>query len=693
MRSIMHPLLAIALVCPFLWKNAMATTYQVATFSELQTAIESTAVDGDVVELTADISVTSPISIRNRINVTSSGSQMYYLDGGGNNGIFSIYWSADVGFSKLNFQNGYSDTGGAINNHYSTSSFESCTFKSNIADDGGAIYNRYGTMNFKSCIFESNSASYGGAICIYNEAVSFESCKFESNSAKYGDAIYNNMVYDNVIYEDGAVNFLTSCSENDFALGTGDVSEGFNLYDKYFKDFDKENENENSPFSANLINGDNCRPCPSGLLNIGAGCEYPKPIYGINFLPCTRFWYYDPWKSTCGSFRFMAILFLCGFGVLSAYIHKKLLDILKKHQGVPAENSGSDIDSNHVSKWGKYGLNLLVLFAQLDLVGDTVYLAFEVFATPLLELIGILVYLLPTTVFMISQGGIVRRHLRIFLRPVLNFYPEKRFFQYDSWDEFYKFSLGIIGVFIECMKSLIWFMIFSWYVIPVTLVYYLVMFVFVSSKLMCVITAAEFFVNYGLDENDKKKLSPETANRIFNGSILTELLIDTIPQLVISLLNAIFLSRTNGLFFFQVATSSFVILNEVYPFIHGTIKHRSLIKALENREHKLLDLQVGNEQNENEEDLERTSTSVVELGKVYPEQSDDVQIHGENISLQLDTSDKKPLLDGNQVLEGMAEMKLHINDMDKKISEICGEQAAFKQEIKNLRSEIEPLLK
>ena len=694
-----------------LWSHVDAATHQVSTFSELSSAISSSS-DGDVVELTANIDVTNSLTISNRINITSAGTNVFYLDGGENNRIFTIFTSsAEVGFSNIKFQNGYSSSnggeysssnGGAIYIHYGTASFDSCTFDSNSASyDGGAIYDAGGTATFDSCTFESNSANNnGGAIFNWEGTATFDSCTFDSNSANnHGGAIVNNgggtatfdsctfdsntgysggaisigsdvtVTFDSCTFDSneasgyggaiykwgGTVLFNTTCPNDEFATGTGKVSYGFSVYSK----------NEDRFFSSDLIDGDNCKPCPSGLENIGAGCGYPMKTFGMNFLPCTRFWYYDPWNSTCGAFRIMSIIFLCGFGILSVYIHARLVMILRDVK--------SDSDSNS-KLWMKYKLNMLVFFAQLDLAGDTVYLSYEVFATPLLELIGLVVYLLPTAVFMISQRTIVNRHLCLFLRPVLQFY------KYDAVDEFYKLVL-----------TLLWFIAFSWFIVPVVFVYYLVLFVFVSSKLMCIVSVAESFINFGLDEDKKQKMAPTMANRMFNGSVFTELTIDTIPQLIISVTNAIFLKTTNGLFFFQVITSSLVILNEVYPFVHGAIKHKSLVKALENRDHKLLKAQSGFLDGNDSEPSHITSDVSVELGKVYPESAAETQTHVRDVTPSVNPT--------NDIVQDVRKLQREMMDVHEdnkhlhdKVIELEDTNKNIVQDIRDLRTEIEPLL-
>lgn len=477
------------------------------------------------------------------------------------------------------------------------------------------------------------------------DTASFESCTFDSNSAnKNGGAIFSDRW-------SRAVTFETTCPQDEFASGTGELASGYNLYD--LKD--------NRPFSADLIDGDNCRPCPSGLVKMGAGCDYPASTFGVGFLPCSRFWYYDPWNSTCGAFRIMSIIFLFGFGLLSVYIHARLFQILRGDTSDGAANHG----------WKKYKLNAIVFFAQLDLAGDTLYLSYEAFGTPLLELIGLLVYLLPTAVFMISQRELVNRHLCVVLRPSLRFL----FFKYETWDEFYKLALGSLG-------RLIWFITFSWLIVPVVFVYYLVLFVFVSSKLMCVVTVAESFINFGLEEDKKQKMTPAMANRMFNGSVFTELTIDTIPQLAISIINAAILKTTNMLFFFQVLTSSLLILNEVYPFIHGTIKHRSLVKALEKRDHKLLEVQSRFLSNGT---IKRDDMGV---GRVCPESSDETQIQMRDVTpiSRFDPSD--------DIVAVVAVRKLQreVSELHREVEELQISNDSVVNDLRSLRSDIEPLL-
>ena len=162
-------------------------------------------------------------------------------------------------------------------------------------------------------------------------------------------------------------------------------------------------------------------------------------------------------------------------------------------------------------------------------------------------------------------------------------------------------------------------------------------------------------------------------------------------------MNAVFLKTTNGLFFFQVITSSLVILNEVYPFVHGAIKHKSLVKAFESRDHKLIQCQMTGY---DEDDIAEGN---VELHKVHPVMDENEKgfefrnpvraaaskdcetINIMQIRRELDDQDKKIL-----------QMRTELDDEKKTVetfkSEISNSLSGVIDDIYELRTEIEPLL-
>ena len=604
--------MALLLLVLFLVPNlASSSVFQVSNFTELQNAIGSAA-DGDTVELTADISMEGSLSMQGNIEITSAGGAMYHLDFG-NGGITS----SSTLFSNLVLQNGGFEIQGGSPQQF----------------------------KFKRCVFKSLSGRWPWITAYVPSNVYFfpfwlESCTFED----YHDpnAIFREtpdvtpQIYS---MKPKTFRFITSCSRGEFAAGSYKSTFGWGLYEKGL------GRQGLGLFSADLIDSDNCRICPEGLLNIGVGCDYPSNFGdGLALLPCSRFWYQPKWSSPCGAFRILAIFFLCVFGVISLYIHWLLYKLVRDlFKSVPAEESPgfSSEPANPTlppleGGWKKYKLNILVLFAQLDLAGDTLYLSFGVFGASLLEVLGLLFYFLPALAFMVAHRTIVLRHLKLLLHPILWTcpaswtYPPWKVFHYEAWDELYKVVLGSMGVLIEAIKWVgwwsiwamrwaIWFCLFSWAIVPVTFVYFMAVFLFVSSKLMCVVSYAEAFVNFGLDEAEKRRLSPEEANRMFNGSLFSELVMDTIPQLALSITNGVLLKTVDGLFAFQVVSSSLVVCNEVYPFVYGALRHRSLVKSFEKREHALLELQVtpvighGGDSSDNAVDDDQ-----IELEKVGP---------------------------------------------------------------------------
>ena len=84
---------------------AKATLWQVATQADLSETLNDFVSDGDTVELTADITLTSTMTIDNDITLQSSAGNKFFLDGGGSVRILTINSGKTVEINSITFQN------------------------------------------------------------------------------------------------------------------------------------------------------------------------------------------------------------------------------------------------------------------------------------------------------------------------------------------------------------------------------------------------------------------------------------------------------------------------------------------------------------------------------------------------------------------------------------------------------------
>ena len=84
---------------------AKATLWQVATQADLSETLNDFVANGDTVELTADITLTSTMTIDNDITLQSSAGNKFFLDGGGSVRILNINSGKTVEINSITFQN------------------------------------------------------------------------------------------------------------------------------------------------------------------------------------------------------------------------------------------------------------------------------------------------------------------------------------------------------------------------------------------------------------------------------------------------------------------------------------------------------------------------------------------------------------------------------------------------------------
>ncbi|WP_292884718.1 Ig-like domain-containing protein [Methanobrevibacter sp. UBA212] len=196
------------------------------SFNALQQII-SFASAGDVIELTKNYTysdkdkITNGILINKKITINGNGNT---LDAKAKSRIFNIAKSnVGVELNNINFVNGKSDYGGAIQLQYHSDNhlITNCNFTNNtVTKGGGAIY-CVSKGIISNCRFMDNTASYGGAIDYYHDEVDVcqvIDCIFVNNtgSGYGGGAIY---AQDGTIDVDSSI-FIKNIGEDASVIST-----------------------------------------------------------------------------------------------------------------------------------------------------------------------------------------------------------------------------------------------------------------------------------------------------------------------------------------------------------------------------------------------------------------------------------------------------------------------------------------
>lgn len=123
-------------------------------------------------------------------NITIDGRDCI-IDGAGK-AIFNIS-GENVTLKNINFRNGSSFNGGAINNLSDSLEIINCSFECNISNNGGAINNK-GSIQLNDCRFSKNIANESDGGAINNKGkLTLTGCKFRGNSSNGNGGAINNM--------------------------------------------------------------------------------------------------------------------------------------------------------------------------------------------------------------------------------------------------------------------------------------------------------------------------------------------------------------------------------------------------------------------------------------------------------------------------------------------------------------------
>ena len=187
--------------------DTIAADPEIGTFDDLSQLING---DEDVIELKTDYKYSptdnvakSGITIDRPITINGNGRT---IDASNSVRIFIVN-SSNVILNNINFINGNSTVGGAINaNDFDNFTVNGCNFSNNFVNaSGGAILSNANNTKINDCNFDGNHADYnGGAVYLAGKDSEIDNCNFRLNDAGYGGAVLirgknglvNNTVFD-----------------------------------------------------------------------------------------------------------------------------------------------------------------------------------------------------------------------------------------------------------------------------------------------------------------------------------------------------------------------------------------------------------------------------------------------------------------------------------------------------------------
>ena len=169
--------------------DTIAADPEIGTFDDLSQLING---DEDVIELKTDYKYSptdnvakSGITIDRPITINGNGRT---IDASNSVRIFIVN-SSNVILNNINFINGNSTLGGAINaSDFDNFTVNGCNFSNNFANgSGGAILSHANNTQINDCNFDGNHADFnGGAVYLEGKDSEIDNCNFRLNDAGYG---------------------------------------------------------------------------------------------------------------------------------------------------------------------------------------------------------------------------------------------------------------------------------------------------------------------------------------------------------------------------------------------------------------------------------------------------------------------------------------------------------------------------
>jgi len=228
---------------------------------------------------------------------------------------------------------------------------------------------------------------------------------------------------------------------------------------------------------------------------------------------------------------------------------------------------------------------VLVIFPFLDVFSDLLFIISAEFFTDFIWYICVFFYLLPCMHFIYEmiavesligrsacfkfplQGNLWWLSSKDGLPMISGEHPN---FIKDSWEDLIKITFVVIPTWILlCMFQLCtWILFFFWTVIfdPMFFFWTGVGMFFYQTKLLAFVPFWNMWVRRwtGSDNHIKKGL---VSVQMLNKSVLTELIFESMPQIIIQVVNGILMKTLTLVGIFSVSMSALFIVNGIYKFL------------------------------------------------------------------------------------------------------------------------------
>jgi len=227
-----------------------------------------------------------------------------------------------------------------------------------------------------------------------------------------------------------------------------------------------------------------------------------------------------------------------------------------------------------------------VIFPFLDVFSDLLFIISAIFFTDFIWAVCVFFYLLPCAYFLYEmlvieklssrsaclkfplKGNVCWLTSKDYLPMINGVRPS---FVEDSWDDLIKILFKVILFWIvlcilqlfTCIAFVFWTMIFD----PLFFFWTGVGMFFYQTKLLAFVPFWNFWVKRWTGNDDDHLKKGLVDVRMLNKSILTELIFESLPQIVIQVVNGVFMKSIDTVGYFSVSMSSLFIVNGIYKFI------------------------------------------------------------------------------------------------------------------------------
>ncbi|KAJ8607330.1 hypothetical protein CTAYLR_009546 [Chrysophaeum taylorii] len=207
-----------------------------------------------------------------------------------------------------------------------------------------------------------------------------------------------------------------------------------------------------------------------------------------------------------------------------------------------------------------------IILSQFDYGSDTLFVGYQNFVTPTLFVASCVVYLFPLALFLVIHRGLVAKHLHGVYAS-----STKSRVRFEEWNEMYKVvvELGSFCIFVFVLGASIF-------------TYLLLLFVFISCKLMSVsFFATAFFKAAGEECTDTK------FQMMFKTNVFIEMLFESTGELVVAIVDAVLRSLQKERSYeglsswalLSIVGGVMMLLSEIWPYVYRIAWERRGIRS------------------------------------------------------------------------------------------------------------------